>query len=171
MHLPTLIFLLMFLAAPVSAEVRRPFSTRFEANEPGDIFLIGNTSLRADPNDPDAVNSQNGIGSRINNNNFNMVNVDVDADGSTFNSSSADFSIPSGGEVLWAGLYWGADVENATATNPPDINIRNQVLYPHARTQRIFPFGKSQWLPHLRSLIPDGVCTVAQVPSHNQEAS
>ena len=98
----TLLLLLLVLSASVSAEVRRPFSTRFEANEPGDILLIGNTSLRADPNDPDAANSQNGIGSRINNNNFNMVNVDVDTHGSTFNSSSADFTIPSGGEVLWA---------------------------------------------------------------------
>jgi len=125
---PIFIFCLLVLASAVSAEVRRPFSTRFEANVPGDIFLIGNASLRADPNDPDAANSQNGIGSRINNNNFSMVNVDVDIDGTTFNSSSADFTIPSGGEVLWAGLYWGADVENATAFNPPDINLRNRVL-------------------------------------------
>ncbi len=127
--IPTLIFMLLVLSTSVNAEVRRPFSTRFEANEPGDIFLIGNASLRADPNDPDAANSQNGIGSRINNNNFNMVNVDVDTDGTTFNSSSADFTISSGGEVLWAGLYWGADVENATALNPPAINLRNQVLF------------------------------------------
>jgi len=126
--IPTLLLILLVLSPSVSAEVRRPFNTRFEANATGDIFLIGNTSLRADPSDPDAANSQNGVGTRINNNNFNMVNVDVDSDGSTFNSSSADFTIPSGGDVLWAGLYWGADIENATASNPPDINMRNQVL-------------------------------------------
>ena len=36
-----------------------------------------------------------------------MEYVDVDGDGSTFSSSSADFTVPSGGVVLFAGLYWG----------------------------------------------------------------
>jgi len=103
---PTLVLLLMILSVTVSAEVRRPFSTRFEANTTGEIFLIGNSSLRADPGDPDAANAQNGIGSRFNNKIFNMVNVDVDTDETRFNSSRADFSMPSDGEVLWAGLYW-----------------------------------------------------------------
>ena len=123
-----LILLALALAGVARAEVRRPFTTRFEANATGDIFHIGNTSLRADPSDPDAAASQNGMGTLLNNNDFSMVNVDVDADGGTFNSSSADFTIPPGGEVLWAGLYWGADTENATAANPPDINLRNEVF-------------------------------------------
>jgi uncharacterized repeat protein (TIGR01451 family) len=125
---PTLFFIFLVLATSVNAEVRRSFSTRFETNTTGDIFLIGNTSLTADPSDPDATNTQNGVGTRLNNNNFNMVNVDVDVDGTTFNSSSADFTVPPGSEVLWAGLYWGADTGNATALNPPDISRRNQVL-------------------------------------------
>ena len=113
-----LILMMAVWAGLAHAEVRRPFTTRFEINEKGDVYLTGNTSLRADPTDPDASNGQNGVGTRINNNDFSMVNVDVDVNGTTFNSSSADLTIPAGGEVLWAGLYWGADTENATARIP-----------------------------------------------------
>ncbi|KQX05372.1 hypothetical protein ASC59_14605 [Leifsonia sp. Root1293] len=37
-----------------------------------------------------------------------MVNLDVDSDPSTINSSSAALEVPADGDVLWAGLYWGA---------------------------------------------------------------
>jgi hypothetical protein len=35
--------------------------------------------------------------------------VDVDSDASTFDSSSANLSLPAGSTVAWAGLYWAAD--------------------------------------------------------------
>ena len=37
-----------------------------------------------------------------------MVDLDADDDPDTTNSSAADLAVPSGGAVLWAGLYWGA---------------------------------------------------------------
>jgi hypothetical protein len=37
-----------------------------------------------------------------------MIQLDLDTDATTFNSSSADVAGPPGSEVLWAGLYWGA---------------------------------------------------------------
>ena len=40
------------------------------------------------------------------NNNINMMYVDGDSDPTTYNSSSARVLLPSGSEVLWAGLYW-----------------------------------------------------------------
>ena len=58
-----------------------------------------------------------------------MLNVDVDLDAATFNSSSADYTLPAGADVLWAGLYWGANAEGSNASNPPDITQRNRVLF------------------------------------------
>ncbi len=54
------------------------------------------------------------------NNSFTMMDVDVDGDPSTFNSSSANFTLPAGANVQWAGLFWGASSNNAS---------RNQVLF------------------------------------------
>ena len=53
-------------------------------------------------------------GSTLDNNDFNMVNVDVDGVAGTFNSSSATVALPAGATVAWAGLYWGADTSAGT---------------------------------------------------------
>ena len=42
------------------------------------------------------------------NNAYQMVNLDADTVGTTFNSSGSDLLLPAGSSVLWAGLYWGA---------------------------------------------------------------
>jgi uncharacterized repeat protein (TIGR01451 family) len=61
----------------------------------------------------------NGGGSN-DNNDFSMIYVDVDSDGSTFASSSADLALPGGAQVLFAGLYWGAESSSGS---------RNQVQF------------------------------------------
>ena len=61
-----------------------------------------------------------GTGGSIDDNDFNMAYVDVDADGTTFCSSSANLSLPATATVVWAGLYWGGDSNNAA---------RNQVKF------------------------------------------
>ena len=43
-----------------------------------------------------------------------MAYVDVDADATTVNSSTATLSLPAGATVAWAGLYWGADTATGT---------------------------------------------------------
>lgn len=93
-----------------------PFSPRFSTTDTGEIVFVANTVVRPDPNDAGAANAQNGIGTRLNNNDFTMVNVDVDGDVTTFNSSRADLNLPSGATVLFAGLYWGADSSSALHT-------------------------------------------------------
>ena len=74
-------------------------------------------------------------GGNLNDNTFNMTYVDADADATTFDSSSAVLTLPAGGEVLFAGLYWGADTSNggaaggvAPAPVPPTAAAPNAAL-------------------------------------------
>ena len=56
-----------------------------------------------------------------------MTYIDVDADTTTFNSSRASLNLPAEAQVLFAGLYWGADLSagtNGTAA-PAPANNRN----------------------------------------------
>src|SRR5262245_147782 len=89
-----------------------PFTLRFQANTTGDIVFVSNTILRAPT---PAGNAGTG-----DNNSFNMQFVDVDNDPATFNSSQATLALPAGAEVLFAGLYWGAE-----SSSP----LRTQVLF------------------------------------------
>ncbi len=110
-------------AAPVFAQARS-FARRFPgpAAQPvvvrGDIALIGNTNLTCPASDPDCTTAQNGAlntSANNRNNDFAMVAVDVDADGTTTNSSSAELNLPAGSTVLFAGLYWTGQNGSAAA--------------------------------------------------------
>jgi hypothetical protein len=96
------------------SQVISRFAPRFSANDTGDITIVGNTLETASTagnsgrTQQDVVNAQNGTGGNVNNNNWNMASVDVDADPTTFNSSRATLSLPVGATVLFAGLYWGS---------------------------------------------------------------
>jgi len=95
------------------------FAKVFEGNLIGNIIAVGNTSLTCDPKrgfystpaDPNAncasIQAGSGTG-QANNDNFYMINLDQDADSSTFNSSMSVLNLPAGATVQWAGLYWGA---------------------------------------------------------------
>ncbi len=111
--------LLLGVGTPAHA-ADRSFSTRFQTNDEGDITAAANTMLTCPASDPLCAAAQGG-GNR-DNNNFVMTYVDADADATTFDSSTADLSIPAGGTVLFAGLYWGADTSagtgGAAAPNP-----------------------------------------------------
>lgn len=87
---------------PLGAEAaNRNFGLRYQVNTNGNIVLVGNTVMQS------TGCTTTGAACEINNNST-MGNVDADSDASTFNSSSADLSMPSGANVLFAGLYWGA---------------------------------------------------------------
>jgi len=106
---------------PSAAEAQtfvRNFSIRYTADINGDIAQVGNTIMtcQAATNSTDAGGvscAAAQAGSQQRNNGYNMVNVDVDGDPTTFNSSSADLGMPAGSTVRWAGLYWGARSANA----------------------------------------------------------
>lgn len=105
----------MFLAllltgtTEIFSQVTTPFQPRFQSNEKGDIQIFGNALLKCPAGNCGG-----------NNNSYSMVNIDIDSDASTFNSSSANFTLPAGATVLWAGLYW-----NGISTN----SARNTALF------------------------------------------
>lgn len=95
-----------------------PFTVRFTANDTGDITFAANTLMTAGPpaTPTQIANVQNGVGSKLNNNDFTMTYVDIDGDASTFNSSAAALVMPAGSQVLFAGLYWGARTNSSYPT-------------------------------------------------------
>ncbi|KQQ92939.1 hypothetical protein ASF62_14210 [Leifsonia sp. Leaf325] len=84
-----------------------PFGVRFQTNDNGAIAVVGNQLQTCQTSAANCVGARAGT-ARYNNNSFAMANLDVDSDPSTINSSSAALEAPADGEVLWAGLYWGA---------------------------------------------------------------
>lgn len=93
-----------FLLAAMCTEAlaaARPFSIRYTTNTNGNLTQVGNTIMTCSV-------------CTVLNNTSTMINFDGDTDTSTFNSSSADLTIPSGSTVLWAGLYWGARSASAS---------------------------------------------------------
>ncbi len=79
----------------------------FQTNENGGILTVGNNLLTCPDSDADCAAARSGSNT-LNNNAFVMTNLDADADPTTFNSSSAQLTLPSDAVVLFAGLYWGA---------------------------------------------------------------
>jgi uncharacterized repeat protein (TIGR01451 family) len=101
-----LVILVALAAAAPAAGVDRQFSERFSENDNGNITIAANTLLTCRDSDDRCAGARRG--DALNNNVFDMVNVDVDDDPTTVNSSAADLEIPAGAEVLFAGLYWGS---------------------------------------------------------------
>ena len=107
---------LLALAVPMfvsASSVVDGFTPRFSTNARGDIALIGNTLMTCPPS-ATCSDALDGNGASIDNNDFSMVYVDADSNGSTFASSSADLSVPNGAQVLFAGLYWGAESSSSS---------------------------------------------------------
>ena len=100
---------LVLLAAPAYA-ADAPFAPRFAQTARGDIAAVGNTLMTC-PGSCAAAQS----GTTADDNDYVMARVNVDNDGTNFDSSSASVSLPAGSTVLWAGLYWAADVSAGTS--------------------------------------------------------
>jgi uncharacterized repeat protein (TIGR01451 family) len=117
------------LTVPAIASADRSFTPRFSTNDTGDITFAANTLMTCPTA---AANCTSGrAGAAQNNNSFNMGYVDVDGDPSTFDSSSANLRLPTGAQVLFAGLYWGADSSagsGGTAARDASAAARGTVL-------------------------------------------
>jgi len=89
----------------LALSVDKAFAPRYTANVTGDITFAANTLMTA--TGTGSADAQNGIGTKLNDDDWNMQYINIDPSGGTFNSSAADLIVPIGAEVLWAGLYWG----------------------------------------------------------------
>jgi len=94
-----LIFYLVFYTFSFAQEV--PFSVDYQNTFRGDIVYLSNNVLSQHPTNN--YNTANTI-----NSNIVSVHVDIDNDGTTFNSSSADLAVPDCSTIQYAKLYWAA---------------------------------------------------------------
>lgn len=106
-----LLFLLAFSVLETNSQVLRAFTPRYSnTSVRGNIVYVSNSIISTtgigsgNPGTgetPPSGSTRNGAAG---------INIDMDGDASTFNSSSADLSITatSCNQVLFAGLYWGA---------------------------------------------------------------
>jgi uncharacterized repeat protein (TIGR01451 family) len=131
--LATLLLAALCALAP-SALADRGFTARFATNDTGDIASVANTLMTCPAGSRTgnvSCATTQGVSPTSSsndsyNNNYDMTYVDVDSDGSTFDSSTANQSLPSGAQVLFAGLYWGGDWSTGD-TAAPNASARDTV--------------------------------------------
>jgi large repetitive protein len=124
-------------ATLAAAAITTPFAQVYSINTPGDIQIRGNTLMTCQTAVANCSASRDMAGGGtasnglLNDNNYWMVDVDVDSDASTFNSSSSTVDLPAGASVLYAGLVWGGrpgvgatigGVAGVAAPTPADTN-------------------------------------------------
>lgn len=107
--MPVVVVLSLFASAPAMAD--RAFAPRFTTNDTGDVQIVGNQLLNCDVTVvASCASARIGTATPPNQNNNNaqeMEPVDTDGDpATTLDSSTAGLTIPAGGRVLFAGLYW-----------------------------------------------------------------
>lgn len=96
-----------------------PFTPpRFNQELKGNMLLIGNNILGMDNN---PLNNNN-----ITNEDISMKYIDIDGDATTFNSSSADLTVPNAAcsKIIYAGLYWGAILQSGSRTEINKIKLK-----------------------------------------------
>jgi uncharacterized repeat protein (TIGR01451 family) len=114
--------------APDAIRAVIPFSTRYNRTLRGAMRFIGNTNMTCQAS-ATCTNSQNGANNNLNDTYF-MVYVNSDSDSTTFNSSNATLSLPSGAQVQFARLYWGGNaVAGVGGTAPPNVALSNTVRF------------------------------------------
>jgi len=130
--LPTFVCLtlaLIGLLAPAAAQADRAFGSRYATTARGDLTLIGNTLMTCPGTGAPCPDAQSGA-VVADDNNFVMDRVDVDGDGTTFDSSAATATLPAGSTVLFAGLYWGADTSaGASGAAAPNAAAKDTVRF------------------------------------------
>ena len=113
---------------PATAAADRPFAVRYSTNDAGSITFAANTLMTCPDAAPTCAAARAGTqpGTLGNNNGYAMTYLDVDGNPATFNSSTANLTLPADAVVLWAGLYWKGDVaaapRGAAAPNPAAFN-------------------------------------------------
>ncbi|HTF06173.1 MAG TPA: gliding motility-associated C-terminal domain-containing protein [Bacteroidia bacterium] len=119
-HRLTLLFVL--ICSALFSQVITPFSIRYQATQKGGIRYVSNTATTCSGIGCGAGRAEVPPAGTSTDNIFNAAYVDIDADGTTFSSSSDSLAIPMCSEISWAGLYWGGD----NTTGGSNYATRNQ---------------------------------------------
>ena len=114
-----LVLCAVLLIAPAAAHADRDFANRFALSTHGDIRIVGN-KLHDCPGDAGCQEARDTFSTTYFNNDHAMVQLDVDSDAATFNSSRATLDLPAGAEVRFAGLYWGATLSGTEGPTPAE---------------------------------------------------
>ena len=114
-----------FLSFDLSAQLIEPFDIRYGVSQKGGIRMLSNVSVSCGSSGGcSSTQSQmppNGNGS---NEDFSAMSyVDIDNSSATFMSSSDSLALDDCSEVLWAGLYWSAEINSSVS----GFNTRNTV--------------------------------------------
>ncbi|RYF24918.1 MAG: hypothetical protein EOO42_04795 [Flavobacteriales bacterium] len=112
-----------------------PFKTRYDNSIKGDMLLIGNNILSQHK-----TNNYNTT-TTANNDISNMVNVDIDTDNTTVNSSSADLIVPSTTgcyKIVYAGLYWSAVIKGTASIDDVKFKVPGATAYENIKGTRIY---------------------------------
>jgi uncharacterized repeat protein (TIGR01451 family) len=125
---------LVVVVLPSDAVADRAFGPRFTVSTQGAITIAANSIMTClDDQGGVCARARNAVGGAIpaNNNNARaMTWIDVDGDPATFDSSSAELSLPAGASVLFAGLYYGGRLAAGQGGSPPpNPSARNTVLF------------------------------------------
>ena len=107
--------LLLICVTAGYGQVITTFTPKYNATQKGGIRYVSNTIATCNgvgcatgqvEIPPNGTSSDNG---------FTMAYVDIDADATTFSSSSDSLELPLCSEISWAGLYWGGEITNSAA--------------------------------------------------------
>ncbi|NHN25559.1 T9SS type B sorting domain-containing protein [Flavobacterium jejuense] len=124
---------LIMTSSTIFAQNFVPFNPRAQGTFvglKGNMLQIGNNILNRSSGPLGANNPYNGTDV---NNSFNMQYIDIDGDASTFNSSTANLTVPvaTAGcyRIVYAGLYWAGVYNPNNIGNQVDRTKLNQVKF------------------------------------------
>lgn len=108
------------------AQVVRNFTPRFTVDTKGQMVYVANNIITTKQRSGGSAVNYNtlppgcpGAGQLCKNDGEHNTNIDIDGDPTTFNSSSANLSLPDCSSIAFAGLYWGAGIAANQGTNGP----------------------------------------------------
>lgn len=100
-------------------------AARFATVDHGAVATAGNTLLTCDVDASGCEDALAGLPGAPDNGSFSMIEVDVDDDPATTNSSAAQLALEPGAEVLSATLYWSGGLGAGSGGTPaPDPDAR-----------------------------------------------
>jgi len=117
-----LAFIFVLISSVLSAQLITPFTIRYQVTQKGGIRYVSNTSVTCSGGGCGAGRTEIPPAGTSTDNGFTAAYVDIDADATTFSSSSDSLNLPSCSQISWAGLYWGGEITSAA----PNFATRGQ---------------------------------------------